>query len=42
VAARREVSGDDPFTGDSSLPDESIDGWSKSNGAAKRRHIERV
>jgi hypothetical protein len=37
VAAHREVSGDDLFTGDSSLPNESIDGWSKSNGASKRR-----
>ena len=29
------LSGDDIFPGDSSLPDESIDGWSKENGAAK-------
>uniref|UniRef100_A0A2N9EIP6 Uncharacterized protein n=1 Tax=Fagus sylvatica TaxID=28930 RepID=A0A2N9EIP6_FAGSY len=37
VKARVIISGGDIFTGDSSLPDESIDGWIKANGAAKRR-----
>jgi hypothetical protein len=36
VRARVMLSGGDIFTGDSSLPDESIDGWSKANRAAKR------
>uniref|UniRef100_A0A2N9HW15 Uncharacterized protein n=1 Tax=Fagus sylvatica TaxID=28930 RepID=A0A2N9HW15_FAGSY len=35
VKARVIISGGDIFTGDSSLPDESIDGWIKANGAAK-------
>jgi hypothetical protein len=37
VKARVIISGGDIFTGDSSLPDESIDGWIKANGVAKRR-----
>ena len=37
VRARVILSGDDIFTGDSSLLEESIDGWSKANGAAKQR-----
>ena len=37
VRVRVMLSGGDIFTGDSSLLDESIDGWSKANGAAKRR-----
>ncbi len=36
VRARVMFSGGDIFTEDSSLPDESIDGWIKENGAAKR------
>ena len=31
------LSGRDIFTGDSSLLDESINGWSKGNGVAKWR-----
>jgi hypothetical protein len=37
VRARVMLSGGDIFTGDLSLPDKSIDGWIKANGAAKRR-----
>ena len=37
VRARVLFSSGDIFTEDSSLPDESIDGWIKENGAAKRR-----
>ena len=37
VRARVMLSGDDIFTGDSSLPDELIDVWSKANEVAKRR-----
>jgi hypothetical protein len=36
VRARVMLFGGDNFTEDSSLPDESIDGWIKENGAAKR------
>ena len=35
VRAHVMLSGGDIFTGDLSLPDKSIDGWSKENGAAK-------
>jgi hypothetical protein len=37
VRARVIFSGGDIFTEDLSLLDESIDGWIKENGAAKRR-----
>ena len=37
VRAHVMLSGGDIFTGDSSLLDKSIDGWSKANGAAKRQ-----
>ena len=37
VRAHVMLSGGDIFTGDLSLPDKSIDGWIKANGAAKRR-----
>ncbi len=37
VRARVILYGGDIFTRDSSLPEESIDGWSKANGAAKRQ-----
>jgi hypothetical protein len=37
VRARVMLSGDDIFIRDSSLLGELIDGWSKANGAAKRR-----
>ena len=37
MRARVMLSGGDIFTGDLSLPDKSIDGWIKANGAAKRR-----
>jgi hypothetical protein len=37
VRARVMLSGDDIFTGDSSLPDESIGVWSKANRATKQQ-----